>query len=340
MSGLKTLAIKQKLTKADILPWFTKLGYQLPPITRKADLIDAIESNLQNDLLLKSNNVISLDMGLKNMSVAKFSKSKMGIPTLYQWFKLNLEPVENYQFNPTNYAKITSHFLHDFILINQKSVEPLTVIFERQRFRTGGSSAVLESTLKTNTIEAMLCMGLTLHNRNNNNLINIIPSPPGAMVKYWQQLYLPDKKIPENESKVFRIDLVLGMLYDLLTKLDLQPRKHVKNSKHSLQEVNFQLSSNIVHNLSNSFSTKKWEDQWNNAWSFKSSSRRLWEVSKMINDLNNESLKVEDDLWAVKKGDDLADSVLHGLAHFKYLENRKKFRELVKDQKNLKLFLN
>lgn len=340
--SLKSLVAKQKLVKNDISRWFIKLGYQLPLSTRKGDLLDTLDLNLKNEASELSINLISLDMGLKNMSLSKFSKSKNDkIPTLHQWIKLNLEPFENYQFNPVNYSKITNQFLNDFIISKDDNNDsPQTVLFERQRFRTGGSSNVLESTLKTNTIEAMLCMGLTLH--NDFKSINIVPSPPGAMVKYWQNKYLlNDTKVTEKESKNFRIQLILSLLFNTLSKSNLHP-KNIKYDDFMLTKgdiVKFQLSPMLINNLKTAFADDTWLKSWNGAWNFKSSSRRLWEVCKLLNGLNEQGLKITDhETWGVKKGDDLADSLLHGLAYFDYLANREMFKNMIKNGDNLKLF--
>lgn len=331
MASLKTIAIKDKLVKTELVTLFAKLGISVPPNRRKSELLEYLGNELnKHEPLTKCQQLISLDLGLKNMSLARFSKPKQGRarPTLEQWFKKNLEPNDSFQFNPVNYSKLTYGFMEQYILPDSmtETASDVRVIFERQRFRTGGSSNVLESTLKTNTIEAMLCMGLTMHNENcKQSRIEFSPSPPGAMVKYWQQQYqsILSPVLSAKESKAFRIDLVLTMIYNALASKKLQPR-HLSDACGSYLSVIpiFELSDTITENLERALKRRQWEEDWTTAWSFKAKSRRLWEVARLINEINSPPLKVSLDQWGVNKGDDLADSVLHGLAYFQYLENR------------------
>lgn len=362
MSRLKLLTNGQKLTKPPIVALYAKLGYPLPSITRKQELIDSLDEIMQNRIKYDGkHSVLSLDMGLKNMSFTRLSVNKTGtLPTIQQWFKMDLDPM-NCQFNPTNYSQITTDFLYDHI-INEKYIsrgEKISVILERQRYRTAGSSTVLESTLKTNTIESMLCMGLTIHNRVNKNLIekgkkgeniefDVFASPPGMMVKYWQNthnLSAAVEKITEKESKLFRIELVLNMLHGILRSKKLLP-KNMKDDNLSGKFFNkvdikprFQLSEAITNNLHDNLKDSKWSKKWDTAWSFRGQSRRLWEVAKMINDINDSKYQISKDAWGVNKGDDLADSLLHGIAYCEYLKNRDSFQKVIESEGNILGFL-
>lgn len=327
MSKLNKLASLRKLNKKDVLELYTKLGYRLPTCTKKETILQVLEENVIKDALKTSTNVISLDMGLKNMSLSHLTLQKNGELELNRWYKRDLEPDSNFQFNPINYAQITSEFLHNEILkYSDSTTNPLTVVFERQRFRTGGGSSVLESTLKTNTIEAMLCMGITYNNMETDIETRLESSPPGTMVKYWQNFYSGTNK-KDSESKSFRINLILSMLYQILKDLKLLP----SNLPHTdtLQKLlpKFRLSKTIVDGLSNAASHQNWMNSWNKAWSFKSETRRLFEVGYLLNSVNLQG--VQDIKWGVLKGDDLADSLLHGITHFEYVSNRKKLHQVM-----------
>ncbi|KAG0681205.1 hypothetical protein C6P40_003229 [Pichia californica] len=349
-NSIKTLIKCQKLTKNDILPLFNILGYQLPPNTRKEGLLDALEDHLNftKSKFVKYHQVLALDMGLKNMSLARLKlDNKEKLPTLSQWFKINLDPLDC-NFNPINYANITTKFIYEQILNNRLSSIPIDLLMERQRFRTGGASSVLESTLKTNTIEAMLCMGLTMNNYLNENpnlKINISSSAPGAMVKYWQNLYYKDEKISEKESKSFRIELISNMLLSTLKTYELTP-KHVKEYSNMNEYVKisnikpyFVLSQDLINGLTKLLKDKKNESRWESAWGFKAHSRRLWEIVKILNEANTKNFKIDDELWATKKGDDLADSLLHGLTHYEYLKNRDAIRKVIEKSQDVKEFV-
>lgn len=333
MSKLVKLASTQKLVKSDILQLYTKLGYTLPLDTRKESILQNLEENITSDATRSPENVISLDMGLKNMSLSHLHRNEKGVLELHRWFKRNLEPNIQFQFNPVNYSKITCDFLQNEILSYNNTASPLTVVFERQRFRTGGASSVLESTLKTNTIEAMLCMGITLNNYTNSSTIELQPSPPGAMVKYWQNYYLLQRVKNEAESKSFRINLILSMLYGLLQEVNLQPRRYPHMKTLPNVRSKFTLSRLMFDNLSNAASSTDWLASWNKAWSFKSETRRLFEVAYLLHTINNNRTM---DNWGVVKGDDLADSLLHGITQFEYASNRRKLFELMHSQADLK----
>lgn len=327
MNKLAKLVSAQKLVKKDILCLYTILGYKVPVDTKKESILRVLEENVTRDTKKVTNNVISLDMGLKNMALSLIEINRKGQLELSRWFKSDLEPNSEFQFNPVNYSMITCEFMDREILTYNKKKDDLTLVFERQRFRTGGASSVLESTLKTNTIEAMLCMGITLNNKMNNSNIQLQPSPPGAMVKYWQNHYIAENTMADTESKGFRVNLILSMLYDTLKEHKLQPIKYPELTNKLNIKSKFCLSRTIIDNLNNSLKSQEWVEGWNKAWSFKSDSRRLYEVGKLINSINPIGTKHTN--WGVVKGDDLADSILHGITHFEYISNRRKLMEVI-----------
>lgn len=57
----------------------------------------------------------------------------------------------NEQFTPANLASIANHLATNVLL----PLKPTHILIERQRFRSGGGSAVLEWTLRVNTLESM-----------------------------------------------------------------------------------------------------------------------------------------------------------------------------------------
>lgn len=334
MSNLIRLASSQKLAKRDILQLYLQLGYALPQDTRKESILTTLEEYITYDEKTKlPQNAISLDLGLKNMSLTHLRKNKLGFLEIHRWFKRNLEPDPMFQFNPINYSKITCEFLQNEILNYNSIVDPLTVVFERQRFRTGGASSVLESTLKTNTIEAMLCMGITLNNMSKNSIIKLHPSPPGAMVKYWQEKYSFQKLKTDTESKSFRINLILSMLYYSLKDLNLQPTNYPHFEALQTVKPKFRFSKHICDAMTDAAKSAEWMKSWKKAWSFKSESRRLFEVVNIINAAG----KGKDTYnWGVVKGDDLADSLLHGITYFEYAANRRKLFQIMQTEADIK----
>ena len=357
-----------KLTIKDLTKCFSKLGYQPPKILKKAELLNKLSIDIGNTKQFYNNipddqyteHIISLDMGLKNMSLSRFtiesnkSKPTKSKPVLQQWFKIDLEPYDEYQFSPVNYSLITDGFLREYLLPKKfQDNNVYTVIAERQRFRTNGSPRVLETTLKSNTVEAMLAMGLITHNRlSPGNRISFHSSAPGAMVNYWQSKYYYDEsmdkvKISEKDSKNFRIDLALSMLHDALNTAGINSEKANLNESivdklRTRNQHGFEIPNGLVKNFDKRCKKSEFVESWEKAWEYKSKSRRLWEVSRLLNLCNKDEYKVPDldKLWGKVKGDDLADSLLHGLQYFDHLQNRKIFIDMIsKDKSDMQEFL-
>lgn len=326
MTGLKDLILQEGLKKDFLVRIMRKLGYYHSGLT-KGELIDTLVKKIEeNDNA--NGDLVSLDMGLKNMSLARFSNEQGKKPTLIQWFKRDLESGVKASFHPLKYSHISKEFITTFLI--EQGCQ--TLVFERQRYRTGGSSNVLESTLKTNTIEAMLCMGVSMHNLYHpSKEIQIHSVSPGMMVDYWQSEFSTMLKQEQKKSKEFRVSLTLQMLRDSLSKNKLLPPEIQLASP--IMHHRFELSDTILDNLSTGLKDDNIKKEWDHIWKFKSLSRKLWELVYFINRFNISPYTVPLDKywWGSVKGDDLADSLLHGLAYSEYIKAREDFRKNVKE---------
>lgn len=347
------LCTSARVTSAQLVSLHAKLGFKLPQPSLKSNLIENISIQLIDSYLAGSSKkisnfptcLISLDMGVKNMSLSRFTTPIGSNPILQQCIKIDINPKE-IQFNPNNYAEITKKFFFKQILEPiDDSVDEITILVERQRFRTGGRSNVLETTLKTNTVEAMLYMGTKMWNEllgKRDKKINILAIPPGNMVKFWlnegkkMNLFDNSDVLSDTESKKFRIDLASKLLLCGLPQNFTEPIKQDINLD-GIDKI-FNLDSNIIKSID--INDKSNLKRWKKAWSFKSTSRKFYEVCILINEFNQSKYQIDQSLWGKTKGDDLADSLLHGLAYWKYYQNRKQLYDCILHDKPLHSLLN
>ncbi|ONH73284.1 hypothetical protein BOH78_3235 [Pichia kudriavzevii] len=133
------------------------------------------------------------------------------------------------------------------------------------------------------------------------------------------------------KSKEFRVSLTLQMLRDSLSKNKLLPPEIQLASP--IMHHRFELSDTILENLSTGLKDDNIKKEWDHMWKFKSLSRKLWELVYFINRFNISPYTVPLDKywWGSVKGDDLADSLLHGLAYSEYIKAREDFRKNVKE---------
>ncbi|GME83119.1 unnamed protein product [Ambrosiozyma monospora] len=62
---------------------------------------------------------------------------------------------------------------------------------------------------------------------------------------------------------------------------------------------------------------------------FRSPSRKVYELVNLLNGLNDGGLRIEldDEDVALKKGDDMADSLLHGISYLMFHQNKLKIKD-------------
>lgn len=298
-------------------------------------------------------NVFSIDVGLKNFSFCKMQiktktlhddsliKADLTIhkPIVYQWYKMNLNQFtnnESFEFTPENYSYMINKLIFELIFPkseNTTKVEtPDIILIERQRFRTMGSHNIFEHILKSNILENMLYSSLnSLRLINYNNLkFQVISVNPQVMSSYWVNYYENNKNnyklIPENkifdkkkneiDSKQLRIQLVYNWLDNILS-----------NNSNKTKKSKF-----TPFNISNDLLTDK-NNQFNDILKLKTNeSKKVYELVNLMNELNlNNDLKIKlnknqsDLLKSIEinpKGDDLSDSLLHGLNWLIFEKNK------------------
>lgn len=110
--------------------------------------------------------VLSIDMGVRNLAFCLLHVgSRKAVPELLAWERLSLiddgdAAEEDEQrpapagspFSPPAMAAVAARLVYDRLL----PLQPTHIVIERQRFRSGGAAAVLEWTVRVNSLEAIL----------------------------------------------------------------------------------------------------------------------------------------------------------------------------------------
>ena len=136
-----------------------------------------------------------------------------------------LSKVEKEAFDPITFANYAYRFIIDVLLTH----EPTHVLIERQRFRSGGGSAVQEWTIRVGVFEGMLHAVLKTLSQEKDLGISVQSIDPGRVTRYWLQgLDSPGRRHlgSAKESKKAKIDIVGNSFKDRgATLVDVQSEK-------------------------------------------------------------------------------------------------------------------
>ncbi|KAK3684036.1 mitochondrial resolvase Ydc2 [Podospora appendiculata] len=278
--------------------------------------------------------VLSIDMGIRNLAFSLLSpaapsnpqseqagnrkKSKSGslvkeplLATIHKWRRLSLSPVEanavegdtKEDFSPGAMAQMAVTLVQDVLL----PLRPTHVLIERQRFRTAGGSSILEWTVRVNTLEAMIyAIFTTLRSLKlwDGKLIPITPMRVGSyLVEGSVEEAAPvveAKMVPKvMKLKQQKVSLLASWI-EAETKLEFPLETQAKEMAHDF--------------LGN----------WNKAVSRKN--ERLEKVKATAKPEAGEPRKGtkganEATYAAIRKLDDLSDSLLQGVAWLQWQEN-------------------
>ncbi|KAJ5339156.1 DNA-binding SAP [Penicillium brevicompactum] len=109
-------------------------------------------------------------------------------------------------FSPDIYAGIAYNLLKSLLT----AYRPTHILIERQRFRSGGASAVQEWTLRVGVFEGMLYAVLHALRMERGDVISVQGVEPKRVVRYWLEppARTEDKKLNAREVKKAKIDIV------------------------------------------------------------------------------------------------------------------------------------
>ena len=274
------------------------------------------ESNPASGARQESLRVLSIDMGIRNLAfaflTAETSTASHGIsrPVLHQWKRTALTDVAPRSVSelavaetdtPTSglsraasKAAVAESFEPPVLASHAyefatycAALNPTHILIERQRFRSGGQSAVQEWSLRVGMLEAMLYA--TFHSMKAEKLRGmsgtvIEPILPMRVNKYWFQ---NDASVAKGkQAKLAKIKKVSEMLEDL-----------------GSEKAAFDASNTVKDEIVRTFGSKG---------------------KRKTGSARQKAVGVEQSETVLSKFDDMADSLLQGLAWLGWQENRMK----------------
>ncbi|KAJ5172444.1 hypothetical protein N7492_005037 [Penicillium capsulatum] len=225
----------------------------------------------------KTRRVLSIDMGVRNFAFAHFRVQAGGTgtcaPELMAWRRLavsdigeletGVEPeseseadvnqdrdlgldkevaTSDNKYQPHIYAA-TAYTLISTLLATYR---PTHILIERQRFRSGGSKAVLEWSLRVGVLEGMLHAVLHALRAERAEMARVCVHgvEPNRVVRYWADnvhtsgsgLEIASGKISPRQLKKAKIDLV-GRWLDGSTGAGAEPGKVVVGSDPAVRDL-------------------------------------------------------------------------------------------------------
>lgn len=250
----------------------------------------------------KSQNIISIDMGIRNLAYCRFTipsnwttARKPVVPTIQEWTRIAIsrkhapsdlvaDPPSKEDFHPATY----SAYAHDLIASLLPSA-PTQILIERQRFRSMSGTAVQEWTLRVNMFEAMIYAVLQTYAARGLWTGAVHPVAPRKVVKFW----LADALNSEDRAG------------------SVSKNAGTKNAKVKLvanwleQGAQFRLKGEAV-SMAQAFLEKR-------------RGRKKIDRKKTTSDGNGDGAAGMD----TGKLDDLADCLLQGMAWIRWEENRR-----------------
>ncbi len=297
LSWLSTCKASQLKTIAS-LTGINSSGTKPILISRLLQDLPSSKLALYRDAEFKNHNIVSIDMGIRNLAYCRISvpndwtattttkTTRATLPTVKDWTRLAISqqrkvsamddislyaPKSNEKetFDPATYSQHAHDLISSLLVLN-----PTQILIERQRFRSMGGSAVQEWTLRVNMFESMLYAVLKTYSARNLWSGAVYPVAPGKVSKFW----LGDAEGSLDEK-------IIGS----------------KSAKTKLAKIEL---------------VEKWLDQGER---FKLEGKAGDLGRKYLEKRNRGKKKGEE---GIGKLDDLADCLLQGMAWIKWEENR------------------
>lgn len=182
----------------------------IPSTGTKVDLESAIRHQIETRPLSKdAERIVSVDMGIRNLGICVLKVPQKTTPTVsdalsvkvMEWKRLSVtlwpssglkstkatgpqvKPVmDPSAFNPSNLCKTAVEVAESLL-----AYSPSHILIERQRFRSGGASAVQEWTLRVNALESMLWAALETMSRRARpaSFPQVYEVNPARVARFW-----------------------------------------------------------------------------------------------------------------------------------------------------------
>ncbi|OQO02440.1 hypothetical protein B0A48_11967 [Cryoendolithus antarcticus] len=311
----------------------------LPSTGTKAELATTLRSGLpQSRLLAQPSRILSIDMGIRNLAycvldLASLQSTSAPAPLttslrVREWRRLDLlgrlvpesaaktdrkggadnsisRKLPANAFTPSVMSRVAYGITTELL-----EYKPTIILIERQRFRSGGGSAIQEWTLRVNMLESMLWACFQAHNAVNLSTKDYLaPSlhevSPAMVAKFWtagtdKELRTPSQLLQDGADST--------ATYNASRSVDKKAKIGVARGWLKGEGgVSLQLQPE-VKSVVDAFTTAR-----------RSSTRK-----KGAEDSEAESSDVG-------KLDDLADCLLQGAAWVRWEENRRDMIRLMED---------
>lgn len=295
-TGFKLVQLKSIAVKCGI----SSSGTKTVLATRLIDSIVPGDANIK-----KSTRILSIDMGIRNLAycVLDVPAKSSEKPSVIAWKRIAVtakptkdieatEPPPKETFEPIVFAKHAYNLLRKRLLLH----EPQYVLIERQRFRSMGGSAVLEWTVRVNMFESMLYAVAQTLSSENLWTGRVQPIAPGKVGPFW--IGTDDAQVVDGEEAPLR-------------KVRTGKNAKARNKGAKIDLVQQWLSNNKMVKLGTD-EAKATGEAYIEKW-HRLPGRQA--KGKMIKKDAEEELG---------KLDDLADSLLQGMAWIHWEQNKRK----------------
>ncbi|KAI1852229.1 hypothetical protein JX265_013082 [Neoarthrinium moseri] len=302
----------------------------LPSAGTKDVLASRVESAAwghQRDAIpVNKQRILSVDLGIRNLAFSLLTPGAAAQPGrgarspprvgVEVWKRVALAssgqdalPDADKDFwGPSSMADLTARLVHDEFL----ALSPTHILIERQRFRSGGRAAVQEWTLRVNTLEAMIYATLGTLGRLHHWRGTIHSIAPARVGPFWLEGLEDDAA----ETKTSKATSPRARKLETVSDADGVADPKVKESKSakSAKARNKKAKIDLVG---------KWlvEDRIETTGEAETTAKSYlhrWKGGRR----NKTVAAAEDVAEHFNKLDDLADSLLQGLAWVKWQENQ------------------
>lgn len=211
-------------------------------------------------------------------------------------------------------------YILETLVLKAPGGPPSTVLIEKQRWRSGGFSAVQEWTIRVNSLEAMLWMGLRVLQNNGQWKGQVHAVDPGVVTRFWVDKETEDKlivaKVPSDQdseappkamkkseaSKAAKVEVARGWIRsgttrcedDRETQIELQQPLELPHQKLQFTDATKDLSE-----------------------------RFYWKTERQAVRKQAGIDEAKMNATSMGKRNDLADCLLQGVAWIKWEQNRR-----------------